>query len=158
MSNDYRIAKERYQVVVTTLEGEELVGDMFVQPYSPRHTGPEAPGDVLNDGDPFFPLALEDGDTLLLAKTGVRDVVVPHDGDAVAEEDYAVVGMRMALVELTLTGGGTCTGSLRLEMPDERPRLLDFLNRFHERFLPLHTEAGMRLVSWRCIERVRPLD
>lgn len=158
MSNEYRIAKERYQVVVTTLEGEELVGDMFVQPYSARHAGPEAPADVLNDGDPFFPLALEDGETLLLAKTGVRDVIVPVEAEAAPEDEYAVVAMRTALVELTLTGGGTCAGSLRLELPDDRPRLLDFLNRFHGRFLPLHTEAGTRLVSWRCIERVRPLD
>ena len=157
MSNDYRIAKERYQVVVTTLAGEELVGDMFVQPYSPRHAGPEAPADVLNDDDPFFPLALEGGETLLLAKAGVRDVVVPDLSEA-ADDEYLFAATRPASVELTLTGGGSCVGTLHLETPDERPRLLDFLNRFHGRFLPLHTDEGIRLVSWRCVERVRPLD
>ena len=158
MSNEYRIAKERYQVVVTTLSGEELVGDMFVQPYSPRHTGPEAPADVLNDDDPFFPLALDEGDTLLIAKAALRDVVVPDGGTTVADDEYAIAGMRIALVELTLSDGGTCAGALHLETPEERPRLLDFLNRFHGRFLPLYTEAGTRLVNWRSIERVRPLD
>ena len=158
MTNDYRIEKERFQVVVTTVDGEELVGDMFLQPYSPRRSGPESPVDVLNDDDPFFPLALDEGDTLLLAKSGVRDVVVPDDLPSEAEEEYATIGVRLANVELTLMGGDTCVGTVRLEMPDERPRLLDFLNRYHRRFLPLQTGAGMRLVSWQCIERVRPLD
>ena len=158
MTNDYRIEKERFQVVVTTIDGEELVGDMFLQPYSPRRSGPESPVDVLNDDDPFFPLALDEGDTLLLAKTGVRDVVIPDEALDEVEEDYAAIGARLASVELTLVGGDTCVGSVRLEMPDERPRLLDFLNRYHRRFLPLQTQGGTRLVSWQCIERVRPLD
>src|SRR5690349_8121985 len=131
-ANDYRIEKARCQVAVTTLGGERLVGDMFLQPHAHRHAGPEAPSDLLNDDDPFFPLALADGTTLLIAKERLLEVEVPDDAPQVDEDPYAEAGVRFAAVELTLFGGVLRAGSIRLELPYERPRLLDFFNRFAE--------------------------
>ena len=127
MSNDYRIEKSRCLVVVTTRSGEQLSGDMFLQPYSQRRAGPEAPADVLNDADPFFPVMLEGGETLLLAKRRLLEVMVP-EGEMLAEEDHlADAGVRFEPVEVTLSGGELRTGSVKLELPFERPRLLDFV-------------------------------
>ena len=157
-ANDYRIEKVRCQVAVTTLDGERLVGDMFLQPYAHHRQGPEAPADLLNDADPFFPLVLCDGDTLLLAKERVREVEVPEDQPPVDADPYVGAGVRYASVELTLLGNVVRSGLVRVELPYERPRLLDFFNRFAERFLTVYTDDGVRLVNRRCIERVRPLE
>jgi hypothetical protein len=157
-ANDYRIEKARCQVAVTTLDGERLVGDVFLQQYAHRRLGPEAPADLLNDDDPFFPLALAEGGTVLLAKERVREVEVPDDQVAGVDDPYAEAGVRHAGVELTLLGNVTRAGSIRVEMPFERPRLLDFFNRFGERFLTLYADDGVRLINRRCIERVRPLE
>jgi hypothetical protein len=157
-ANDYRIEKARCQVAVTTMDGERLVGDMFLQPYAHRRAGPEAPADLLNDTDPFFPLALADGTTLLLAKELMREVEVPDDRPSSDEEAYVEASVRFEPVELTLLGGVVRVGSVRLELPYERPRLLDFFNRFAERYLTVYADDGVRLVNRRCIERVRPLE
>ena len=157
-ANDYRIEKSRCQVAVTTLDGERLVGDIFLQPFAHRRNGPEAPADLFNDDDPFFPLALADGGTVLLAKERVREVEVPDDRPQREDDLYCEAGVRFADVELTLLGNVMRSGSIRVELPYERPRLLDFFNRFAERFLTVYADDGVRLVNRRCIERVRPLE
>lgn len=158
MSNDYRIEKSRCPVVVTTRSGDQLAGDMFLQLHSQRRAGPEAPGDLLNDDDPFFPIVLEDGETLLLAKRRLLEVVVPDLEAPDQDEAIPDAGVRFAPVEVVLTGGVHRTGTVKLELPFERPRLLDYLNRYRERFVTLYAEDGVRLLNRRCIERVRPLD
>ena len=155
MNSDYRIEKERIAVAVTTASGETVDGDIFVQTYARHRMGREEPSDIMNADEPFFPLALRDGGTLLLAKSQVREVVY----DGALEDDAAnSVGARAAEIELTLSDGEVRRGAIFLEVSMDRPRVLDFLNRFDLRFLTLHTEEGIRLVNRRLIERVRPLD
>ena len=151
----YRIEKSRFPVTLTMLAGERIAGDMFVQDYARFHTGPEWPLDILNQADPFFPFATSAGETLLIAKERVAivEAAPPPEGDP---ERAAIA--RSAVVELRLTGGLECAGAVSLELPSDRPRLLDFLNRFHERFLMLLTPDGARFVNRRLIELVRPLD
>jgi hypothetical protein len=91
---------------------------------------------------------------LLIAKQRVRDVEVPA-ADGGSEE---LVAARPATVEVIVAGGDAFLGEVRLEVPIERPRLLDFLNRVETRFIALHTADGIRLINSRLIERVRPLD
>jgi hypothetical protein len=47
---------------------------------------------------------------------------------------------------------------MRLEVRADRPRLLDYLNDIHQRFLMLYSDNGVRLVIRELIERDRPLD
>ena len=152
-SSDFRIEKERLPVVVTTESGERLGGEMFVQGYARRRLGREEAVDVLNDDEPYFPLALADGSMLLIAKRRVRDVAVSG-----TEHAAATVPSRAATVEVVVAGGDAFLGEVRLEVPFERPRLLDFLNRLQQRFVTLHTADGIRLINSRLIERVRSLD
>ncbi len=63
-----------------------------------------------------------------------------------------------ALLQLTLTGGRTYVGSMRLEVRASRPRVLDYMNHCTEHFMALRTDEGVRLVNRKMIERVRPLD
>ncbi len=75
------------------------------------------------------------------------------------EDDAAnSVGARAAEIELALTTGETRSGAIFLEVSLDRPRVLDFLNRFDQRFLTLYTDDGVRLVNVGSLERVRQLD
>lgn len=153
-TSDYRIEKDRIAVVVTTLDGERLAGDLFVQPYTRYRMGREQAPDLLNGHEPFFPLGTDEA-TQLLAKDNVREVEIPsEEPDPLAGHE----GARASGIEVVLLGGVVHTGTVLLEMPADRPRLLDFLNKVESRFLTLYTPDGVRLINRRLIERVRPLD
>ncbi len=154
MPSEYRIEKDRLPVVVVMTAGDRLLGEIFVQAYARHRLGREEPMDVLNAGEPFFPLALPGGETLLIAKSQVREVEIVGEFSTEA----ATLASRAASVELALSGGHVRVGCVYLEVPYDRPRLLDFLNRFEQRFLPLHTDDGVRLVNVELIDRVRQLD
>ena len=152
-NSDFRIEKERLPVTVTTESGERLNGEMFVQRYARRRLGREEAVDVLNDNDPYFPLALDHDRMVLIAKRRVRDVAV-----AIGDGEPGGAAARPVTVEVVVAGGDAFLGEVRLEVPFERPRLLDFLNRLQQQFVTLHTADGIRLINSRLIERVRPLD
>jgi hypothetical protein len=157
MTDDYRIEKSRLSVVVVTAGGERMAGELFVQPFSRYRMGPEQAPDIMNAAEPFFPFATADGDTVLIAKDQVREVEIPsHEGDEADPESET--GARSALIEVTLADGAAVSGSVYLQAPTDRPRLLDFLNRLDTRFVTLHAPGGARLVNRKLIERVRPLD
>lgn len=153
VNSDFRIEKERLPVTVVTVSGERLSGDMFVQGYVRHRPGREHAIDVLNAPEPYFPLVLPGESTLLVAKHGVRDVAVPEPEDVPTD-----ITARPMTIEVVVAGGEVFLGEVRLEVPYERPRLLDYLNRLQQQFVALHTADGIRLVNCRLIERVRPLD
>ena len=152
-NSDYRIEKQRVAVAVTTLSGATIDGEIFVESYTRHRMGREEPADIMNAEEPFFPLALRDGGTMLLAKDQVREVA--YDG-ALEDDAASAVGGRTEELELTLTDGEVLAGAVVFEVSLGRGRLLDFLNRFRLRFLTLHTPDGVRLVNRRLIERGRP--
>jgi hypothetical protein len=151
----YRIEKERLSVSLTLVGGEQLRGYIFVQPPTIGRSVYEGPVALFNESDPFFPIELEAGDVLLLAKSHVLEI----SGLPITDEDSAFMGgAPMALLEITMVGGVAHFGSMRLEVRADRPRLLDYLNDYNKRFLTLYTDNGVRLVNRALIERVRPLD
>jgi hypothetical protein len=153
MTTDFRIDKLRVPVSLIMLGGEELNGTMFVQSVSPNRTGREEIPDVLNGEEAFFPL-VQEGGTLLVAKDQVREVVVRGDFSA----PFVQTAARRVPVELTLTDGAIRTGEVYLEMPEQRPRVLDFLNRYAQRFVVLYAAGGVCLINRSLIEHVRPAD
>ena len=157
VNSEYRIEKGRVAVAVTMMSGEELAGEFFVQMYAPHRLGPETPADIMNAEEAYVPLGTEDRGTLLLAKHQVREVRYESSDDD-ATDEASSLGARVVEIELALVDGTIRTGAIALEVAHDRPRLLDFLNRFHLGFLTLHTPDCVRLVNRRMIERVRQLD
>jgi len=151
----YRIEKERLEVNITMEDGAELHGYIFLQPKVYGYASHSEPAALFNDRELFFPLELEGGEVLLVSKARVADI----SGLPLADEDEMVrASSPMALVEVTLAGGLTRLGSMRLEVRADRPRLLDYLNDSDQRFLMLYSDHGVRLLNRKIIERVRPLD
>lgn len=153
--SDLRIEKGRTAVVITMTGSGSISGEMFVQANSRHRSGPEHPEDILNDEEPFFPMVLDSGETLLVAKDQVLEAGMEDTLISGLLESGAV---RPAAVEITLAGGAVRTGTLFLEVRADRPRLLDFLNKFNQRFFLLHSSEGVRLINRHFIEHVRPLD
>lgn len=151
----YRIEKERLEVTITLEGGAEEHGYIFLQPRAYGYATHSEPAALFNDHELFFPLELENGEVLLISKERVMDI----SGLPLGEEDELLrAGTPMALLEITLAGGLTRLGSMRLEVRADRPRLLDYLNDCRQRFVMLYTDNGIRLVNRMLIERVRPLD
>jgi hypothetical protein len=152
---DYRIEKARLSVALTMMGGDELRGHIFVHRLAHHGFGTEAPADLFNAPEPFFPLELENGEVILVAKERVAEVVC---GEQTPEEAAYQLASRMALVQVMLAGGSVRFGAVRLELPADRPRLIDYLNRVTDRFLTLFTSDEARLINRTLIDRVRPLD
>jgi hypothetical protein len=128
---------------------------MFVQSCARHRSDREDPADIMNDREPFFPLETDQGETLLIAKARVVELV----GDLPSRRlDAAGIAAPGVTVAITLVGGTVRTGSLHLDTPGPAPRPLDFLNHSSERFLALHESLGVRLINRDLIERVHPLD
>lgn len=147
--SDYRIEKLRRPLRVTLRDGARLEGDVFLRQVSRYRSRPEEPADLLNDPEPYFALAV-DGRATLVAKGNVLWADTRFDGDD--EEDLTSLGVP---VEVTLVDGTVCTGSIFLESRSDRPRLLDFLNAFHGRFLPVIDASRVVLVNTQTIAHVR---
>src|SRR5258708_9970093 len=100
--SDYRIEKVRRRVELTLATGEKLEGDVFLQAFARYRAGPDEPLDVLNESDPFLPLALPSGELLLVQKAQIAVVTTElPDRDDAAET--GLVGMN---ITVTLTAGG----------------------------------------------------
>jgi hypothetical protein len=153
--SDYHIQKSRRRIIVMMQSGEETTGDMFLQPYGRYGGGTERPIDVLNSAEKFFPLSSENGETVLMAKDHVVTVNCETQDD---EDDLAPAVSRQVTVEVRLIDGKEFEAKVRLEVPDDHPRLLDFLNLRRQHFMALQTGDGQILVNRRKIERVRSVD
>ncbi len=149
MSEAYRVEKLRRHLTIVLTDGERLDGDVFLRTLSRYRSRPEEPADLLNDTEPFFAFD-HDGNAMLVAKANVARVettVEPND-----ELDVASLGVP---VQVTLTDGSVCSGSIFLESRSERPRLLDFLNSYHGQFLPVIDAHQVLLVNTKTIAHVR---
>ncbi len=152
LNNDYRIEKRRLPVAVTLMSGTRIDGELFIQASGHYHGEFEDAPEVLNSEDPFFPLALRNGDTVLVAKENVRSVAVARRD--VHEDEVLGIPAR---VEVTLRDGERLSGSLIIEPVNGFSRVLDFLNRRRERFLSLFGRESVLLINRTLLERVRPI-
>jgi hypothetical protein len=153
--SEYRVEKVRRRLVLLLLSGERLEGDVFLRPVSRHRSRPEDPADLLNDPEPFFAL-VRDGEAILVAKSNVARADTTYDEDEFENIETSALGASLGVpVEVTLTDGSLCAGSIFLESRSDRPRLLDFLNSYRSRFLPLVDASQVVLLNTHTIAHVR---
>ena len=156
-ANLYRIETAQKAVILTMLGGEELRGNVFIHSSSYRPFELEDVSELFNAANPFFPLELESGEVILVSKERVAEAAASHGDDAADQPPRGLPGPT-ALLQVTLVGGEIRLGSIRLEGPPDRARVLDYLNALTSRFLVLYTSNESRLINRSLIDRVRPLD
>src|SRR5437867_661465 len=151
MTSEYRVEKLKRHLAVVLTDGRRLEGDVFLRPVSRHRSQPEDPADMLNDAEPFFVLASNGGGGgVLVAKVNVSYAETSYDGEA--DFEAPVLGVP---VEVTMTDGSVCKGNIFLETRSDRPRLLDFLNSYRARFVPVVDVRRIFLVNTQTIVHVR---
>ena len=137
-------------------DGRTLLGRIFVPSAASRHTGPTRPGEWMNDGVPFFPFLPDasepgvSGASVILNKHQVLVVSVPATADLTASSVVPGGHERRVVVEC---GGRRLEGTLRIDLPEEHCRVLDYLNS-PEPFLTLLDGELHHLVPKERITRV----
>jgi hypothetical protein len=156
-ANLYRIETARKPVILTMRGGEELRGNAFIHFSSYRPFELEDVSELFNAETPFFPLELDNSEVILVAKERVAEVAADRSEEA---SDQVPRGLPTptALLQIVLVGGEIRLGSIKLEAPPDRARVLDYLNALTSRFLTLYTSNEARLINRSLIDRVRPLD
>jgi hypothetical protein len=156
-ANLYRVETTRKAVILTMLSGEELKGNVFIHFSSYRPFELEDVSELFNADSPFFPLELEHSEVILVAKERVAEVAADR-GESASDQIPRVGRIPTALLQIVLVGGEVRLGSIRLDAPPARARVLDYLNALTSRFLTLYTSNEARLINRSLIDRVRPLD
>jgi hypothetical protein len=156
-ANQYRIETTRKAVILTMLGGEEVRGNIFIHfsPYRPFEL--EEVSELFNSESPFFPLELNNSEVILVAKERVAEVAADRD-EAESDLPPRDPPSPTALLQVLLVGGEVRLGSIQLDAPPDRARVLDYLNALRSRFLTLYTSNEARLINRSLIDRVRPLD
>jgi len=156
-ANLYRIETTRKAVILTMVTGEELRGNVFIHLSSYRPFELEDVSELFNADSTFFPLELDGGEVILVAKERVAEVAA-NRGDAASDQQPGDGPIPTALLQIILIGCEVRLGSIRLEVRPDRARVLDYLNALTSRFLTLYTSNEARLINRSLIDRVRPLD
>jgi hypothetical protein len=153
--SEYRVEKVRRRLALVLRSGERIEGDVFLRPVSRYRSNPEEPADLLNDAEPFFAV-VRDGEAILVAKANVARADTRYDDEDVDNLEMSALGASLGVpVEVTLTDGSLCAGSIFLESRSDRPRLLDFLNAYHQPFLPVVAATQVVLLNTQMIAHVR---
>ena len=147
--SEYRIEKQRRSLHILLTNGNTLEGEVFLQPATRHRSRPEEPVDLLNDAEPFFAL-VRNGETMLVAKDSVARAETSYQSEG--ELDIVALGV---FVEVTMTDGNVCSGCIFVESRTGRPRLLDYLNSYRNRFLPVVDAQQVFLVNTNTIAHVR---
>src|SRR5213082_2286369 len=149
----FRVEKLLRAVHVVLTDGRRLDGELFLAERTRAHTGPEEPIDLLNEDAPFFPFFLNEQEVLLVAKQHVSRVeTAAPDGDPSSEMPDGAMA-----VEITLIDGSAISGVVPLEKRGEQTRLLDFLNGYAKRFIPVFWGEQVCLVNRLLIASVSQL-
>ena len=149
----FRVEKLRRAVRVVLTDGRRLDGDVFLAERTKIRAEPQEPIDLLNEDAPFFPFFLNEQEVLLVAKSQVTRVeTATPDGDPSADMPDGAMA-----VEITLIDGSTISGFVPLEKRGEQTRLLDFLNGYAKRFMPVFWGEQVCLVNRLLIATVSQL-
>jgi hypothetical protein len=153
------IAKQRVAVELTFDGGEVMTGDVFLLPLISGRGGRERLIEVLADGDPFMPLAVDEGITLVRRdRIAVARVDNPQDAEIVDEEEAEDLRV------VVLCEGGPEGRSVRVEgtlrrwpPPPASERLSDELNTAHPFLALIDGDGKALLIAKRHIVTVREI-
>jgi len=149
----FRVEKLRRAVHVVLADGRRLDGDLFLAERTKARSDPQEPIDLLNEDAPFFPFFLNEQEVILLAKSQVSRVeTAAADGEQTSDIPDGATAVEIALLD-----GATISGFVPLEKRGEQTRLLDFLNGYAKRFIPVFWGEQVCLVNRSLIASVSQL-
>jgi hypothetical protein len=149
--DDLRVPTVRISAEVLCDDGQTISGNIHIPDVASRHTGPMRAEEWLNEPAAFFPLVPPGGGrACLLNKAKVVAVSVPASTDEVAVTEEAEHLDQAVEIECQ---GRRFKGVLRIDMPENLRRVLDYLNR-PEPFLTLREADRHYLIRKASITQV----
>lgn len=128
----YRVPKRRVPARLAVTGATPRAVELFLAEWARDHGGPERPSDVLNGTDPFFVVATDFGEVLLVHRDAVCAISVAADlelgEDALDAEDLAAADAHLAEVEAVLEDDSRIEGTVVWLLASGHERLIDLLN------------------------------
>lgn len=133
----YRVEKSEQPVTLFHGDGAVQSGVVFLSPSAYTHIGQQTLMDLLREKGDFFPFRGENGAFLVVNKETVSHIrYQPSERERAAETLGTPVEVRISFI-----GGELLQGTVVIEMPEGRTRLLDFINEARGFFVLRSDEA-----------------
>jgi hypothetical protein len=160
MTEGYEVPKRQVEAAVTLMGEDPRPVRLFLAERAQNHSGPQRPGDLLNDAtEDYFPVRGPDESLALLNRSAVLVLSVPASEQASPEEIAAAreaEGMEAFTtrrIRVRMEDGSEVTGTVSYVRPAGERRIRDYLNRT-EAFIPLRDGDTVRFVNRSRIARV----
>lgn len=120
----YRVEKAEQPVVLFQADGSVMKGMVFLSASSYSHLGQQTLLDLLKDKDSFFPFRGEKGDFRIANKSTITHI---RYEPGASEKDYCPLGIPENVL-ITFVGGEQLHGTIVIDLPEGRKRLIDYFN------------------------------
>lgn len=147
--SEYQVEKQKVAVTVALVDGQVREGIMFLSPFSSFHSGPQTLIDLMSEEEPFAPFAGSDGSFLLINKAQISHIRYEKVAD-----DAPVLGTPQE-VTVTFTNSRQLSGTVVLETPEGKGRLIDFMNS-NSAFFGLTCDDGDYIINPSIIIEIAP--
>lgn len=146
---EQKIAKNRRQVIFTLADGSKLGGEVFLNLYEAHGQGSQKVGELLNGRDAFLPVKTAEG-TVHLNVANIIKASTPADAE---RHELMLLGKKYT-VRITTLHGEEIEGEIFVDLPQDRSRVSDYLNR-PDRFCRVFTPDAIIYIGTRFILAVR---
>lgn len=154
--SDLSLPRTTLSATLVLVDGESRDGLIFLIPRTSHHFGGETPLEMLHRPEPVFPFKTDDGKVLLIVKAQTIRLST-DEGDRLSDAQRPSVG-RTVRLEVALDDGFSISGTVTMEVPEARSRLLDYLNDLPDPFFTVVDGGTMHFVNRDHVLYVRPLE
>jgi len=147
----YRVEKKEQAVVLFQADGSIMKGVVFLSASAYSHMRQQTLLDLLKEKEPFFPFRSTSGDFSIANRHTITHI---RYGAPLPEEEVCPLGTPED-VQITFVGGEQLRGTIIIDLPDGRQRLIDYFNAA-EGYFEMQTEESCYLVNAAQVRDVCP--
>ncbi len=146
--SEFQVEKQKAEVTIYLVDGQERQGVLFLSPFSSVRSGPQTLVEFLHEPETFVPFVHSDNTFMLLNKKQIS-----HLRYQPGEDEPDSIGEPIE-VDITFINGKSLSGTTVLETPEGKGRLVDYMNSSPGYFSLDCGEGGHYLVNPRVIVEI----
>lgn len=147
----YRVDKTEQPIVLFQADGSVMKGVVFLSTSAYTHLGRQTLLDLLQEKERFFPFRSENGAFSITNKSTITHVRYdPPPKEAVV----CPLGSPEKVV-ITFVGGEQLQGTIIIDLPEGRKRLIDFINAANG-FFTMQSDNSAHLVNASQVRDISP--
>jgi hypothetical protein len=147
----YRVEKTEQPVVLFQADGSVMKGMVFLSASAYSHLGQQTLLDLLKEKEGFFPFRSESGSFSIANKSTITHI---RYDPVKTDKEYCPLGSAESVV-ITFVGGEQLRGTIIIDLPEGRKRLIDFFNAANGYFA-MQTDESHHLVNTAQIRDISP--